>query len=291
MRTKRAWRALIPIACMWSFAVPAASAGGHRGWVTAERTLREARPLAAGGTVTVDNYWGAIRVTATDGSEVTMTATETISARDAELQARARREVTLRVEEHAGGVRFFVDGPFRCQERQHRWCDWDDLYEVIYDFELRVPRQAKLDLATVNDGDIEVDGVRGPFRVANVNGEITLEGMASGGEAHTVNGGVRVTFAENPQADSEFETVNGNVDVTLRRGLGAEFRLRTMNGEIYSDFEYRARPVAEVSESRERGRYVYKVDHTTSISIGSGGPRIGLASLNGDLLIRNQDDR
>ena len=105
----------------------------------------------------------------------------------------------------------------------------------------------------------------------------------------TVNGAVRAQFVENPRGASSFETVNGDVEVALRRGLGADLRLRTMNGEIFSDYDYRPLPAAAVTQRRENGRFVYDVDHATAIRIGAGGPRLELETLNGDLLIRNQD--
>lgn len=263
----------------------------ERDWTAQERQLRESRALPAGGTVVVDTLWGAIRVVGDGGDQVQMTATERISGPDAESRERARREVSLRIEEFAGGVRFYVDGPFRCPERRDNWCRWDDTYKVAYDFELRVPAAAALDLKTVMDGDIRVTGVRGAFTIANVNGAITLDGLAGAGSARTVNGGVQARFAENPRGAASFETVNGDVDVALRRGLAADLRLRTINGDIFSEYDYRPLPGAAVSQRRENGRFVYQVDHSTAIRIGAGGPRLELETLNGDLLIRNQDEK
>ena len=271
--------------------LPGAHAAREREWTAQERQLREERTLPAGGTVVVDTVWGSIRVVGGTGDRVEMAATERVSGPDAESRDRARREVSLRIEEFPGGVRFYVDGPFRCPERRDRWCRWDDTYKVAYDFELRVPRDAALELKTVMDGDITVHEVRGAFEVANVNGAISLDGLASAGSARTVNGAVQARFAENPRGAASFETVNGDVDVALRRGLAADLRLRTINGDIFSEYDYRPLPGAAVSQRKENGRFVYQVDHSTAIRIGAGGPRLELETLNGDLLIRNQDEK
>lgn len=276
-------------------ALPGGLLGAHRArernWTSQERQLREVRTLPAGGKVVVDTLWGSIRVVGGTGDQVQMTATERVSGPDAESRDRARHEVTLRIEKFGGGVRFYVDGPFRCPQRRDDWCRWDDTYKVAYDFQLRVPREAALELKTVMDGDVTVDGVRGAFTVANVNGAITLDGLAGAGSARTVNGAVRARFAENPRGAASFETVNGDVDVALRRGLAADLRLRTMNGDIFSEYDYRPLPGAAVSQRKENGRFVYQVDHSTAIRIGAGGPRLELETLNGDLLIRNQDQK
>jgi hypothetical protein len=268
----------------------------------ASRELREARPLPPGGSVVVDNVWGSIEVASGGAGAVAMVATERVTAASATLRERARREVTLRVEEFVGGVRFYVDGPFRCPEgtgrrplqswRGHQNClHWNGDYQVAYDFVLRVPADAALDLSTVNEGEVKVRGVRGSFAVSNVNGGIELDGMASAGMARTVNGAVRVQFAENPAGDSSFATVNGDVEVGLRRALAADVRLRTTNGEIFTEFAYAPQPLAGVSREHQRGRYVYKTAHATGIRIGSGGSKIALETFNGDLILRNLDSR
>ena len=44
-----------------------------------------------------------------------------------------------------------------------------------------MPRDAAVELKTVNDGEIVVDGVRGDFDVRNVNGAVRLSGLRGRG--------------------------------------------------------------------------------------------------------------
>ena len=63
------------------------------------------------------------------------------------------------------------------------------------DLEILVPRRTNLELSTVNDGDIRVEGVDGELEIGNVNGAITLTAVGGSVVAHTVNGKVTATLA------------------------------------------------------------------------------------------------
>lgn len=269
---------------------------GTRGWTEESRTLREVWTLAAGGrTVEVDNYSGPIVVVAHAGDRVEAVIRETVSGRTPEKLAEARQQVKLVMEQRADGVHFVVDGPFRCRDgRKGSWNDgwrgWErEGYKVAYAFELRVPKEADLVLETVDDGDVRVDGVHGRFEVRNVNGDVVLERIGGAGEARTVNGPLRVSFATNPSGPSEFETVNGEVEVAFRAGLDADLRFKTMNGEAFTEFDYETRSLAVPAGDRSKGRFILQRDGAYGIRIGSGGPELAFATINGNILVRNQD--
>ncbi|MGH9361799.1 MAG: DUF4097 family beta strand repeat-containing protein [Thermoanaerobaculia bacterium] len=287
--------------CLLAAARPAGCAErGTTAWEEESRILREAWTLSAGGrTVEVDNYSGPITITAHAGDRVEAVIHETVAGRTPELLAAARQEVKLLLEQRADGVHLVVDGPFRCRDGEEggwddRWSgDWRGWeragYKVIYAFELRVPQQADLVLATVEDGDVRVTGVSGRFDVRNVNGDVTLERIGGASEAATVNGPLRVTFASNPSGPSNFTTVNGDVDVAFRTGLDADLRFKTMNGEAFTEFDYTHRSLAAPAGDRRKGRFVLQRDGAYGIRIGAGGTELAFATINGDILVRNQD--
>lgn len=285
------------ILCLAAVARPASCSDEKTtGWIEESRTLRQSWTLAAGArTVEVDNYTGPITVTAGSGDRVEAVVRETVAGRSPGKLAEARREVTLAMEQSADGVHLVVDGPFRCRDcRRGNWSGgWDGWhragYKVTYAFELQVPERADLVLATVDGGDVRVRGVHGRFAIRNVNGDVTLERVGGSGEVKTVNGPVRVTFASNPTGPSEFETINGDVDVAFRAGLDADLRFKTMNGEVFTEFDYLRRSLATPSGDRSKGRFVLQRDGAFGVTVGGGGIELAFATLNGNILVRNQD--
>ena len=240
--------------------------------------------------IIVDNVNGSIDVTGEPGNEVRLEVTKRIQAESPERMQAAKNEVKLDEQQTGDTLKLYVDGPFRCNcndRSSHR--HGHDGYTVYYDFKLRVPANAKVDLYTVNHGNIVVRNVSGDFDVSNVNGQIEMADLAGSGRAHTVNGPVKVVFARNPSGATSFETINGNVEATFRKGLGAQARMETMNGGMYTDFEVQAMPAEPVSGSRENGKFVFRRGGATAVRIGSGGPDLRMKTLNGDIFIRDRE--
>jgi hypothetical protein len=231
--------------------------------------------------------FGSVHVVAYDGATVEMTATETVSG---DLRAdidRARKEVELRTESEEGRVAFRVRRIG--SQGDDGWNNrWGDGYRVKYDIEVRVPRDAAIEVGTVNDGEVVVEGVRGRFEVNNVNGGVRLTGLRGAGDVKTVNGPVSATFERAPAAATAFKTVNGKIDVSFPRDLKADLSFKTMHGEIYTDFD--SEPIASepVSErSRDGGKLVVRAGgHGSAIRIGGGGPAYSFETLNGSVYIR-----
>ena len=243
-------------------------------------------PASAARELEVDNVFGSVEVVGTSGDQVELVVNKTIYAETEAKAANARKEVTLDVKQEGDVLRFYVNGPFRCN------CDggcnnWgrDPGYTVKMDFQLRVPNRMRFKLKTVNDGNIKVQGVAGDFIVRNVNGSISLSDVAGSGAATTVNGAVTVTFRENPKEDSEFKSINGNVELHFAKELSADFRFKTFNGGVYTDFPMTGLPQKPSDVERKNGRFVYRSDRFTGGRVGSGGPEIKVENLNGDIRV------
>ena len=244
---------------------------------------------AAERSLEIDNVFGPIEVEGTTGDTIQVVATKTIKAESDNAMAQAQKEVTLDITQDQNAVRLYVNGPFRCNQR----CDCnsscvhihDPQYIVVYAFKVKVPQRIRLKLETVNNGFIKVRGVRGDFNVSNVNGRIDMDEVGGSGRAVTVNGRVRVSFAENPKENSVFKTINGNVDLYFAPSLAATFRFKTMQGNVYTDFPMTAAPAAPATAERRGGRFIYRADRYTAGKIGAGGPEIKMENLNGDLRI------
>jgi hypothetical protein len=252
-----------------------------------QQTLRF--PQAAGRTLDVRTIEGVISVEAYEGSDVEVLVNKSISADSQEDLRTAEREVVLDTSDDATTMRAIVRYPDQpaCgdkSEHHHYWADRG--YNVRFDFTIRVPRATRLELCTINEGNIVVRGTRGDFRIRTVNGRITMADVAGSGEATTVNGPVTASFVSAPRAASLFKTVNGDVIVTTPEGLAADLRMKTFNGGLYTDFDVQTLPSqALVKAERRDGMYVYRSTGFTTVRAGGGGPELTLDTLNGDVRV------
>jgi hypothetical protein len=261
--------------------------------VADDSTMTRTLSFAAGGGRILDvrNINGFIHVEATNDSNVQMSIRKVIRAETPDDLAEAQRDVRLDFRDGAARVEATVTDRrgHICGERNDDGDRrWDRVhYDVRFDFTIRVPRDVKLRLCTINSGDVTVTGTHGDFEVDNVNGLIELNRVAGSGSAHTVNGGVSVTFTANPSATSSFKTVNGNVDVSFVDGLSADFAMKTMNGGLFTDFDAQPLPgTVTAAGERRNGRFVYRANEHTRLRVGSGGPEITFETLNGNVRAR-----
>ncbi len=243
---------------------------------------------AARKSIDIDNIWGSIEVVGGTSDQVELVVDKTIRAESKDALALAHKEVTLAITQPDGGLKLYVDGPFRCQCedgcRSSRRRD-EDGYIVKMDFVLHVPSNVDIKLKTVNEGRVVVHNVTGNFIARNVNGDIELDSMAGSGLAHTVNGPVKVSFRENPRENSSFQSVNGNIDLFFAQGLSADFRFKTFNGGVYSDFPVTTAPLHAPQEEHRGNKVVYHTDRFTAGRVSAGGPEIKIENLNGDIRI------
>ncbi len=288
--------ALLVVLAAISTALPAAALEESRTW-------REVKTFTAGGgprVLEVDGFRGSIiatgkSATATNGDAVEIVIHETFTGSTKEEIAEARRLVTLDRKQEGNRVTLYVDGPFRCEKKDcfdgSRDRDRDRVSErATYSFELRVPAGTSIDLSTVF-GDVRVTGTDGPFKVASVMGKVEMTGVRGAGSARSVNSPVKVVFAAHPNGPCKFETVNGGVDVAFRPGLKADLRFKTMNGEVYTDFPYTPRSLATPAGNPRDGRFVLQQSGAFGVAIGGGGPELAFATINGDILVRNQEHK
>jgi hypothetical protein len=268
----------------------AVCASTARAEVTSTRMLEESVrvPGAGAPVVIVKNVFGSIRVSTHDRETVDMTATETVHG---DLQAdiaRARAEVELRTESEEGRVAFRVRRIGDDRDFGNHWDGnhWDG-YRIEYAIEVRVPRDAGVELSTVNNGEIVVDGVRGDFVVSNVNGAVRLTGLRGAGRISTVNGPVEASFERAPATATQFKTVNGKIEVTFPPDLAADLDFKTMHGQFYTDFDVQTLARAPETERRRDGdRLVIRTQRASVLRVAGGGPALSFETLNGSVYVR-----
>jgi hypothetical protein len=240
----------------------------------------------------LSNITGNVRIVAEDRQDVAVSAVRTEERRA--LAADAAAKVDFRQQ----GERILVCGDARycgCHREargrdvRDEWDDWDDdRTRVRVDFEVKVPRTVTLDVCTINNSSLRVEGTSGAYTLRNVNGDVTMTNVRGQGLVRTVNGDIDATFAAVPGGPAGFKTVNGRIDVTLPPGLAADLRLRTLRGELLTNFETTEAPARQAASERSNGRYVYRSNRFTSVRIGGGGPELTFETVNGDVRVRKQ---
>jgi DUF4097 and DUF4098 domain-containing protein YvlB len=225
-------------------------------------------------SVKVNLLNGGIVVTAYDGRDVVVQAkvrNEDDSPREARGMKRVPMNATgLSVEEENNQVDIGTQSSQR-----------------TIDLTIQVPRRTSLNLKTVNDGDISVTGVEGELDINDVNGNVTLKNISGAAVAHALNGDLKVTFDRiNPQKAMAFSSLNGDVDVTFPGDLRATVSMASDRGDVFSDFDIQLDPRAPVqtpATTREKGKYVVKVDKNVRGKINGGGQEIQFKNFNGNI--------
>jgi DUF4097 and DUF4098 domain-containing protein YvlB len=94
-------------------------------------------------------------------------------------------------------------------------------------------------------------------------------------EAETVNGSIEAALGRTDWKDTtSFRTVNGSITLALPREANTAVEARTVNGRIAIDFE-----LAGARTARRE----------TSGTIGAGGRRLALATVNGGIRVRREN--
>jgi hypothetical protein len=251
--------------------------------LNADRTVVSFSDPSRPGTLVVHIIMGGITIKGADVKEVTI---------DSHTQETFHRPIPSDSEEESRGLRRLLQGTsITVEERENRMTIESPVVTRPADLEIQVPRRTNLQLSSVNDGNIIVEGVDGELEVSNVNGSITLTNVGGSVVAHTVNGRVvaklmRVT----PQKSMAFTSLNGAVDVSLPATAKANLKLRSDNGSIFTDFDLRVLPdtTSSVSEDArgEGGRFKIEVNKAVYGSVNGGGPEIEARTFNGNVYVR-----
>lgn len=242
-------------------------------------------------TIIIDNVFGSVKVTGYEGDEIQLNIRKTIKASSKNKIETAEEKVKLEITEDDNTIEFFVDGPFRYHNHKSKsWRGYShNDYAVYFDFDLKIPHETNIEVRTVNDGDITIYNVEGDYNVNHVNGSIDMDKISGSGDVYTVNGSVNIDFKKNPGADCRFGSLNGEVTLNFMPKLDADFHLKTFNGEFFSDFPVSHLPAKAKISTEGNLKKTYKLNKTTNVRIGSGGPVINLDGFNGDMYILSKE--
>lgn len=143
--------------------------------------------------------------------------------------------------------------------------------DVRVDFTVRVPAGVRFRGSTVN-GAVEAANLSSDVDATTVNGSIRIS-TTGYAEARTVNGSIVAAIGRGTWSDAlDFTTVNGGITLDLPADLSTEVRASTVNGRIVTDFPLTV--TGRLGPRRLNG------------TIGSGGRRLDLSTVNGTIRLR-----
>jgi hypothetical protein len=153
---------------------------------------------------------------------------------------------------------------------------------------LSVPAGGSFNLKTINNGNIQVDGVAGEFELSNINGQIILNNISGSVVASTINGDIKATFDKvTPNTPMAFSTLNGKIDLNFPSTVKMNIKARTDQGDIFSDFEIGSlKSSPKVVRKNENGYTKIEASEWVTGTINGGGAETMLKSFHGDIYIR-----
>jgi hypothetical protein len=224
---------LIPIAAAFtllallSIASPALA-------VEIEETVEKSYDLGAGGSLSVANVNGGVRIEAWDRDEVRVEAIKKVKAgsrakaedvMDAIDVVITRRGDHLEIDTRLprGGGSGFLD-----------WMVGNHSSASV-SYKISVPRSTDVEIDTVNGG-VRVAGVAGRVEASTTNGGIQTSDLRGSVRAGTTNGAIDVAFGEVADGrEMRLSTTNGGISLRLPRNVRASIDADTTNGGINLD--------------------------------------------------------
>ena len=217
--------------------------------------------LPPGGRVAVENIQGDVFVEGCDRAEVEITAAKFDAA-----QSYSFKEVKVVTEVGDNSLTFRTVYPAHPDK------------PVRMNYHLRVPRQVRLDLRTL-EGNIVVRSVEGPVDARTLSGNIEQEDVTGRVVARALTGSIFVSLRALPRGTAPLllDTVNGNVVLLLPPRPNADLELSTVAGAIEGNYPFQVSSVPGDSTRRAR--------------LGQGGVTITLRTVRGSLRVAERDDR
>ncbi|MDR9418162.1 hypothetical protein [Gracilimonas sp.] len=172
---------------------------------------------------------------------------------------------------------------FHRKKRNHSY----DENELNFEFNLqiKIPREMTSELSTINGKEVSITGMFNGASAGNINGNVFVSEVRGPVKAKTINGDVKVEYAEAPSGEADFGTINGSIEVIAPKNLSALVTFKSLRGELYTDFEQ----IKHVSNRKKRntdGMKRFSIDVSDAIQFGEGGPELRFELLNGNAYIK-----
>ena len=222
-------------------------------------------PLTATGSVELENINGSVQIKAWDRDEVKVDAIKYANNKE-RLQ-----EATIKIDARRDSISIRTEYP---HNDRGSWRNHDNPATVEYN--LMVPRNARLSEIKLVNGDLDLEGVNGEVRVSCVNGRLSARKLGGRAELSTVNGRLEASL-DRLASPVDVSSVNAAVLLTLPSDAKANLEASTVSGSITNDFG--------IPVSKHRW-----VGNDLNGELGGGGPSVHVSNVNGRIEIRHADD-
>ncbi len=244
-------------------------------------------------TLVLQNLNGSITLEGYEGSTIQLSVEKTIMARNTEKLELGKREIGIKLERTGNKVIVYPEAPnlvFKNGSITSANCNspYNPEYDHLLNFTVRVPKYIKVEVSTVNHGDVEVRNTEGDFiKAVNVNGHITLNNITGQTDVNAINGEVNVSYASNPKGPSKYYALNGDINIKYQKNLSAAIAFKSMNGELYTNFDIE-KQYTRTSKNEGSGgtKAKYTFEAKPIVQVGSGALDHSFETLNGDVIIK-----
>ncbi len=231
---------------------------------------RKTYSVEPGTKITVSNRNGKIEIEEWDKNEVEVFA---VIGSNKSMKELTRVKIEVSVDEEMEiATNYFGKDSKESKNKENDFGIWDFIKWVVkgaysggkiaVDYEIKVPDFVVVSEVGTSNGEIYLNGTKGPSEISTTNGKIRAENTEGDIEARTTNGKVDI---ENANGYVSVKTTNGKIVTKGSKGIE---ELKTTNGSIE----------AEIKDIKEEG---------TEIRTTNGSITLGLAaSLNGILELR-----
>ena len=226
--------------------------------------------LSPTGRIGLENINGGVQIKVWDRAAVQVDAIKKAYRKDRLDEAKIEVNAT---EEN---IRIKTEYPYESMNFRSDNRRYDNPATVEYS--LTVPRKAVLETIEMVNGSIDIEGVEGNVKATSINGEVKARGLVSEVRLSTINGSLIATFNQLDETKPiSLGSVNGSVTLVIPSNANASIRAGTVHGGISNDFNLKVK----------HGEYV---GHSMDGQIGTGGPRIKLANVNGGIKVTHAED-
>lgn len=244
--------------------------------------------------IVVKNINGELNVSGYSGDEIRVVAKKQVWKERGRLNRDEAEEIKLSYRVIDGLVFIYVDAPgvqFDFKEGRIGYnMNWDEDNQLRFNFDIdvQIPENSNVEAATINGGDVLVEGMKNRIKASNVNGSVKVLEAKTTTEANTVNGNIEIWFDENPVADMDFGSVNGTIEIYSPKNFGAVVTFESLHGELYTDFKDVKRLPHQLNRATNTQDNRYKISTSSPIQIGEGGPAMSFKLVNGSVYIRER---